>query len=123
MGIDVYAEWRDQSNEDIGTQVNAWLSTDRGDVGYLREAYHGAPYVTEYFCPEAFEPDGAAIAAATLRERLPGTLHLVELRERKLYDASDAEIEAVKESYRKFVELCEAKERETGESVRVRASF
>jgi len=89
---------------------------------YLREPYHGEPYATRYLCAEAFHTGEAHIPAEILRERLPETLRLAEFRERTLYHSTDADIEAVKESYRKFVALCEAKEKETGESVLIIAS-
>jgi hypothetical protein len=111
MGIDIYAKWRGQSQEERDTQSFAWLSNRDGKIGYLGEAYHGEPYATDYFCPEAFEPGGGRIPAEILRERLPHTLELAEEGQRKLYKATDAEVEEVKESYRKFVELCERKER------------
>lgn len=123
MGIDIYAEWRDKSQYERRAQSEAWLSTTDGDIGYLREAYHGEPYATRYFCPEAFESGEARIPAATLRERLPETLRLAEIRERTIYHSTNPEIEAVKESYRAFVTLCEAKEKETGESVLIIASY
>jgi hypothetical protein len=36
---------------------------------------------------------------------------------------SDEQVEKVKQSFRDFVELCERKERETGESVLIVASY
>jgi hypothetical protein len=54
MGIDIYAHWRDQSNEAKAKQSEAWLSTGAGGAGYLREAYHGAPYATKYLCTDNF---------------------------------------------------------------------
>lgn len=54
MGIDIYARWRDQSEEETDAQVTGFSSVS-GNVGYLREAYHGSPYVTKYLVKEAFE--------------------------------------------------------------------
>ena len=48
------------------------FSTTSGDVGYLREAYHGGPYATRILVREAFEADDcrAEIPAEIMRERL-----------------------------------------------------
>ena len=66
---------------------------------------------------------GFSVEAVLLRERLPRTLALVEERQRKIYDAGDATIEAVKQCFRDFVALCERKERETEEPVLIVASY
>jgi hypothetical protein len=72
MGIDVYLSWRYQTPEDRAAQDDAYLSLDRGHVGYLRESYTGPPYVTKILAREAFEAFGreARVSAAVLRERL-----------------------------------------------------
>jgi hypothetical protein len=123
MGIDIYAEWRGQSEVAKRDQRQAWLTVEAGNVGYLREAYHGEPYATKFLCAEAFETGRASISAAVLRQRLPKALELVEVRERNIYHETRAEIEKVKQSFRDFVALCEAKEKETGEPVCIIASF
>ena len=124
MGIDIYARWQGQSPEELAAQLRACLSVEAGGTGYLREAYHGTPYATMHLCAEAFAADkGAQIPAAVLRERLPKTLALVEERERTLYRTQAGGIEAVKQSFRDFVALCERKEQETGEPVLIVASF
>ena len=124
MGIDIYARWRGQSEDEITAQHRAGSSTEAGRVGYLREAYHGEPYATIHLCAEAFtEFDGARIPVANLRERLAQTLALAEQRTRSIYKADEDEIEAVKQSFRDFVALCESKERETGEPVLIVASY
>ncbi len=124
MGIDIYAIWRGQNSGEELLQTEAWLSATEGGIGYLREAYHGAPYATRHLCAEAFDArDGAHIPASVLRERLPATLDLVEERECELYQANAEQIEEVKQSFRDFVTLCEEKERETGEAVRIVASY
>lgn len=125
MGIDIYARWRGQTEDERQRQYTG-CSTVHGHVGYLREAYHGEPYATHHLCAEAFESGTgvAAIPAATLRERLPRTLELVEERERTVYKETDrAAIDRVKASFSDFVALCERKERETGEPVRITASY
>jgi hypothetical protein len=123
MGIDIYAHWRDQTDEAKAKQTEAWLTTGAGGAGYLREAYHGEPYATKHLCAEAFVAGRARIEAAVLRERLPHALDLVEERERAIYQSTDEQIEDMKQSYREFVALCEEKEKETGEPVLVIASY
>jgi hypothetical protein len=50
------------------------------------------------------------------------TFEAAEKRERTIYGTTDAEeIAAVLESHREFIELCERKERETGEPCRIRS--
>ncbi len=124
MGIDIWARWKGQSKEEIQAQGIALFSVTAGGMGYLREAYHGKPYATRFFVAEVFESeDGKAkIPAATLRERLPHTLELVEERERKIYKSDERTIEEVKQSFRDFVSLCERHE-ETGEPVEIIASW
>lgn len=125
MGIDIYAEWRGQTEEEKEAQYTG-MSVIYGHVGYLREAYHGEPYATRFLVREAFESsDGrASIPASVLRERLPETLTIVAERERKVYGATDeAEITGVQKSFTQFVELCERKERETGEPMTIIASY
>jgi len=126
MGIDIYAEWKGQTEEEKHTQWSAAFSAHHGHLGYLREAYHGEPYATRYLCAEAFDSQTsiAAIPAEVLRERLPETLELAERRERELYGETDeCEITRVLQSYRDFVSLCEEKEKETGEPVTIEASY
>ncbi|HLH56542.1 MAG TPA: hypothetical protein VKY92_23355 [Verrucomicrobiae bacterium] len=51
-------------------------------------------------------------------------MKLAEERERQVYGQTDEqEIELVRQSFRNFVALCEAKERETGEPVAIVASY
>jgi hypothetical protein len=123
MGIDIYARWKGQTDEEIKAQITGF-SVVHGHVGYLREAYHGEPYATKYLLQEAFErPDRCQIPASVLRERLPHTLELVEKRVRVHGPAEAAVLARVKQSFVDFVELCEAKERATGEPVLIIASF
>jgi hypothetical protein len=125
MGIDIYAAWKGQTKKEKEAQCTGF-STLHGHVGYLREAYHGSPYATQFLVREAFESEGgkAAIAAAVLRKRLPETLRLVEERERAVYrETSPRRIAEVKRSFAEFVRLCARKERETGEAVTIIASY
>lgn len=74
MGIDIYLEWDGKGEEDEQKQAEAALTMTAGNVGYLREAYHGGPYATKILVREAFESDDntARIPAAVMRERLTG---------------------------------------------------
>jgi hypothetical protein len=71
MGIDIYLEWDGMEEEEKKAQATGF-SIMSGNVGYLREAYHGGPYATRILVREAFEADDcrAAIPAAVMRERL-----------------------------------------------------
>ena len=117
MGIDIYAKWAGMSEQECDAQAEAWLTNQGGGVGYLREAYHGAPYPSHHLVREVFEgPTVAEIPAHVLRERLPETLRLAEVRARTVYELTDpAEIEDEVKQYREFVEFCEEREAQTGE--------
>jgi hypothetical protein len=125
MGIDIYARWEGQRPKEVARQLEVWPSPYEGRAGYLREAYHGEPYATRYLVAEAFEVrSGTPIPARVLRERLPETLRLAELREREVYEVtSKTEIERTLQSYRDFVDLCERVESTTGEPVLIIASW
>lgn len=123
MGIDIYAKWRGQSEDARRAQTEAWASIDAGGAGYLREAYHGAPYATRYLVAEAFATGRATIPAAVLKGRLPKALELVEERERKLYQGNDETVAMAQKAFADFVALVEAKEAETGEPVTIIASY
>ena len=126
MGIDIYAVWKGQTEAEKTAQYGCAFSSVGGHTGYLREAYHGVPYATKFLCREAFESATcrAPISAEVLHARLPETLRLAEERERQVYEETDEhEIELVRQSFRDFVALCEAKEQETGEPVAIVASY
>jgi hypothetical protein len=124
MGIDIYAKWDGMSPKETAAQLEAWASIEDGQVGYLREAYHGEPYATKVLVPEAFEEHSVQIFADTLADRLPAVLVVAEARERNVYGVTDAkDIERVLKSYRDFVELCARKEKETGEPCLIIASW
>ncbi len=125
MGIDIYAKWRGMTEEDKQKQYTGFSIT-AGGVGYLREAYHGAPYATRELVAEAFDSETgtSAIPSATLRERLPKVLETVAERQRKVYpDESEEDLKAVQDSFTAFVELCEKMEEVTGEPVEIVASY
>lgn len=116
MGIDIYARYRGQPQEELDEQSSYYMTGAGGGVGYLREAYHGQPYVTRFLVGEAFATGEAAIRAALLRERLPEARRLAEVRLRQVYqETDDREIRSTQDNYTAFVEFCERIERETGE--------
>jgi len=86
MGIDIYAHWRGQTEAETEAQITGFSGV-HGHVGYLREAYHGGPYVTKYLVAEAFaaEDGESTIPAQTLRQRLPVAVLMHLYREHKLY--------------------------------------
>lgn len=87
MGIDIYARWRKQSKEEKEAQYTGF-SVVSGNAGYLREAYHGAPYVTKYLVQEAFLHEGddnVKIPASVMRQRLPVAVLMALYRNEKLY--------------------------------------
>lgn len=126
MGIDIYAHWENQTKEEEAEQITGF-SVAHGHIGYLREAYHGRPYATEYLFSEAFESDEseAHIPASLLRERLPHAIEIAKRREREVYGREDdiPDTDPIIKSFTDFVELCEEKERETGEPVLIIASW
>ena len=125
MGIDIYATWRNQSDEEREEQFTGFDAL-KGHVGYLREAYHGEPYATRYFVKEAFGAEAceARIEAATLKDRLPETLKLVRQRETELYHQTDEyQIWQMQKSYVDFFKLCQKREKESGEPCAIEASY
>ena len=131
MGIDIYARWRGQSAAEVEQQYTGF-AVDHGHVGYLREAYHGAPYATRALLPEAFAetlilayPAGVPIEAGKMRARLAAVLDVARERECTIYghDEHHRETRAVLASIEAFVRLCEEKEAATGEPCRIVASF
>lgn len=124
MGIDIYTRFNGMTKEEEKKQYTGF-DVFAGDVGYLREAYHGKPYATKFLVREAFRSDNgqAKIPAKVLRRRLPKTLRLVEERERVLYGGNDESVRKLQASFLWFVEFCEKKEKETGKPVTILASY
>jgi hypothetical protein len=87
MGIDIYARWKGQTRRERKDQQTGF-STIHGHTGYLREAYHGGPYVTRFLVREAFETDDceAHIPAAVLKSRLPQAVVLSLIRHQLVYN-------------------------------------
>ena len=123
MGIDIYMRWEGMTEADREKQITGFDATV-GDVGYLREAYHGGPYATHYLVEEAFE-DGAGdvhIPAKELRERLPLTKDIVIQRAREVYKEELTEDDEIVKSFENFVKLGEALE-EDGRKPTIYASY
>lgn len=104
MGIDCYLNWPGKTEADERAQVTGFSIT-AGASGYLREAYHGGPYVTRFLLQEGFEDDdareavpedqeylGVPIPAATLRERLPKAVLLAIYRDAHVYGRGEPEV-------------------------------
>lgn len=107
MGIDVYLHWDGQTKAEEEKQYTGYSVTS-GHVGYLREAYHGEPYVTIFlFGPEwdddAKLSEGLVIKNADLVSRLPKALVIANQRNAKLYHGSQQE--GVLKSFEDFVAL------------------
>lgn len=134
MGIDIYTYWKNQTEEDRKAQY-AGFATDAGHTGYLREAYHGGPYMTQVLLEEAFEhegmvpvegtedSEGVPIPATVLRERLPRAIETIKERYYKVYEErlTDESPEVI--SLIQFVELAERKEAELGAPCYFYASY
>jgi len=122
MGIDIYLKWHGQTVSDEKIQAMGY-STEAGHLGYLREAYHGAPYATKELMPEAFnaKSGSAKIPAARLSARLPGVLKTAAIRNQRLYHGDQQD--KVLESFKAFVALAELKEQETGKPCTIVASY
>lgn len=99
MGIDVYLNWHGMKEADKNAQYTGF-SIVSGNVGYLREAYHGGPYATRVLLPEGWDREVKldrdhtfAIEAKTLRERLPAAVMATIYRHHVLYDDEPATFE------------------------------
>jgi len=105
-------------------QITGFCAT-AGGVGYLREAYHGGPYVTKFLVAEAFQGPKyeAQIPAKVLRERLPEAMRLAIQRAKKIYLEDLTEQSPEVSTFADFVELAERMERETGKPVTILASW
>ena len=123
MGIDVYNQTAQQEN---GGDSGGGFNTLAGHKGYLREAYHGETYATQYLVEECFdlkhqkdEKNGVSyrtrvyIPSKVLRARLPKTLELVKERYKTTYKAKDDEIKEAQKSFIDFVVLAEKLEKES----------
>ena len=122
-GIDVYAHWKGKTLAEERAQITGH-SVTHGHVGYLREAYDGEPYALEFLVSEAFERD-TEIPATLLRARLAEVLRMAAKRQLAVYHrpADDASAKEALKSFADFVNLCERKERETGNPCRISVRY
>lgn len=135
MGIDIYMRWKGQEEEEHKAQITTGYSVESGDVGYLREAYHGGPFVTRFLVSEAFAirdipsdedcmDDGyVPIPAKVLRERLNEAVKMAVKRQKLVYKVKATKKSAEVKAFIDFVKLAERKEEETGQPVEIYASF
>ena len=148
MGIDIYMTWDGMTEDEKHAQYTGF-STTSGNMGYLREAYHGGPYATETLVPEAFEwvqeignlmacaettgsklPNdlldllsrGVPMQAETLQDRLGETVLVARERIDKVYPEMDPDVaDLVVSSFISFVDLALEKQAE-GRNIYVYAS-
>src|SRR5689334_14011871 len=85
------AEKSPVKREELQEKVSEAFDRLHGD-GYLRESYHGGPYVTRYLVAEGWDEDkhdyeagGVPIPAKVLRERLPVAVLLAIYRRHVVY--------------------------------------
>ena len=125
MGIDIYMQWDNQTEEQKKGQYTGF-DTEAGFTGYLREAYHGGIFATQFLVSEAFDEDapeeGVAISANVLRERLPETVKLHIQRHKETYQEDVNWESPSAESFVAFVELAEQLERR-GKNPTIIASY
>lgn len=115
MGIDVYLSWDGMTEEEEKaryTGFDVW----KGNLGYLREAYHGNPYATHVLISESWESqpeDGFVISNAELMERMSEVLKAVMERCVDVYKEDDMfSIYKSMKSFADFVMLHGEKEKE-----------
>ena len=124
MGIDVYLKWDGMTGDEEHAQCTGF-STVSGDVGYLREAYHGQPYATHELIVEEWddEPeDGWAIPNVELIRRLPKIMEACIERHKKIYHSSDEDIVQYCKAYIDFINLHNAMEK-AGRNPRIHISY
>ena len=125
MGIDIYMRWDKQTEDERQGQYTGF-NIESGNVGYLREAYHGGIYATKHLVHEAFADDvpdeGAIIPSLVLRKRLPETLKLHIQRHRDTYEEVVKETDPSAQSFTDFVELAEELEK-SGKHPTIIASY
>jgi hypothetical protein len=111
MGIDVYLEWDTQTESESKAQFTGF-DTTKGNVGYLREAYHGGPYVTKFLFKEAWynEEGICRITAMELKLRLPRAKRLAFQRAEEVYGQSEKEATEQVKAFEDFVNMFEQKE-------------
>jgi len=112
MGIDVYLKWTDMTKGDKQAEITGF-DIYKGDVGYLREAYHGGPYATEVLVSENWDKQpkgGFAIANSVLQERLPLVVATAKARAKLIYKAQTEEQDMTAQAFIDFVAFHKEKE-------------
>lgn len=106
MGIDVYLRWDKQTKEEHDKQITGYDIT-KGDVGYLREAYHGSVYATEVLMSEDWDKqgEGLVIKNSVLKSRLSDTIKTVIERHKTTYSEILTEDSPYVKSFVNFVDL------------------
>lgn len=133
MGIDIYMRWPDMTEEDMTAQFCGY-STTNGHSGYLREAYHGGPYMTEVLVPESWDFEqyakneegellGVPIDAQTLMERCGAAISVMKARYAEVYKHQLHDASPEIQSIRDFVELAARKQLEHGQPVLIYNSY
>ena len=124
MGIDIYMRWDGMTEDDRQKQYTGFDATV-GEVGYLREAYHGSPYATHYFVQEAFEDeeyDGVAIPSDTLLQRVPLAVDIHIQRHKEIYKEDVKKEDKSARAFGEFAKLVQDLERQ-GKNPKIRASY
>jgi len=118
MGIDIYLRWDDQTEEEQQAQFTGF-DIAAGEVGYLREAYHGVPYATKTLFEEGWKSDASTVEIANkiLQERLPSAQEDCRIR----YAGQDVVTDVVK-SFQDFVDLHRQME-DAGRNPRIVCSY
>ena len=131
MGIDIYARWENQTQEEEAAQQTGYAEF-AGRYGHLRENYPAWPCVTRYLVREAFSEidngtiieSGAFIPAATLRARLPIALGLMQNKLRRQYpSATSKDFKPFFSDLIAFVAICECLEKKIGKPVNILAAI
>jgi hypothetical protein len=131
MGIDIYARWEGQTEEEKAAQQTGFTDF-AGRYGHLREGHLALPSVIRYLVHEAFAEEqhgtmiesGVSIPATTLRRRLPQSLHLMEQQLGDFYvNGTQEAVQPYFNDIIAFVALCERMEKKTGQPVNILAAI
>lgn len=107
MGIDVYLSWDEMTEADKEARYTGF-DIHSGDVGYLREAYHGEPYATMVLVSEEWDTqprEGFDIPNRVLVNRLPDVVAAAKERAMTLYGDSEEEAAEAAKAFEDFVKL------------------
>ena len=101
-----------------------------GAEGYLREAYLGKPYATEYFVQEAFDDEKrsldenghVAIPSETLLERVPLAVDIHIQRHKEIYKQKVTKNDVSAKAFGLFAKFVQDLERQ-GKNPKIYASY